>query len=342
MVSWLAPGSPPPGPSSPGPGSSSGSSPAPASARSSSASSSCGASNGCRRRRCGSASRAAARTSTAVTSSRPSHAACAIAARAVTRSARSPSTSNAAHTDGDLPQRGVGQRPPRAAGPGPRRSARPAPTRRRASARRTRRGRRRRPAAAGPPRRAGPASRGAAASTVSPNRSSSCGRSSPSSGFIVPTSRNRAACRTDTPVPLHVAGAQRGGVQQQVHQVVVQQVDLVHVQHAPVRGGQQPRLVRLDALGQRPLDVQGADQPVLGGADRQLDQPRGTGDRRRSGFVRAVRAGRVGRGRVAGEPAPGDDLARRAGSPPARAPWSTSRCPSRRAPAPRRCRATPR
>ncbi len=43
------------------------------------------------------------------------------------------------------------------------------------------------------------ASRVAAISTVRPNRSSNCGRSSPSSGFIVPTSRNRAACRTETP-----------------------------------------------------------------------------------------------------------------------------------------------
>ena len=42
-------------------------------------------------------------------------------------------------------------------------------------------------------------SRGAAASTVRPNRSSSCGRSSPSSGFMVPTSKNLAACCTDTP-----------------------------------------------------------------------------------------------------------------------------------------------
>ncbi|MCF0088373.1 hypothetical protein B0E37_03444 [Streptomyces sp. MH192] len=42
-------------------------------------------------------------------------------------------------------------------------------------------------------------SREAATSTVSPKRSRSCGRSSPSSGFIVPTSRKRAACRTETP-----------------------------------------------------------------------------------------------------------------------------------------------
>ena len=52
-------------------------------------------------------------------------------------------------------------------------------------------------------------------------------------------------------VALHVAGSQRGRVEQQVDQVVVQQVDLVHVEHAAVRRGEQPRLERGDALGQR-------------------------------------------------------------------------------------------
>ncbi len=37
-------------------------------------------------------------------------------------------------------------------------------------------------------------------STHNPKRSSSCGRSSPSSGFIVPTRMNREGCAdTDTP-----------------------------------------------------------------------------------------------------------------------------------------------
>ena len=36
-------------------------------------------------------------------------------------------------------------------------------------------------------------------STHNPKRSSSCGRSSPSSGFIVPTRMNREGCETDTP-----------------------------------------------------------------------------------------------------------------------------------------------
>ncbi len=118
------------------------------------------------------------------------------------------------------------------------------------------------------------------------------------------------ACRVPhrDAVPLHVAGAQRGGVEEQVHQVVVQQVDLVHVQDAPVRGGQQARLVGLDPLGEGPLDVQRAHQPVLARADRQFDQPGGAGERRGTRLVRAVRAGRIWRRRAAGEPAPGHDL----------------------------------
>jgi energy-coupling factor transporter ATP-binding protein EcfA2 len=46
-------------------------------------------------------------------------------------------------------------------------------------------------------RRAGSAL--ATTGTHRPNRSSSCGRSSPSSGFMVPTSRNLEACRSEIP-----------------------------------------------------------------------------------------------------------------------------------------------
>ena len=64
---------------------------------------------------------------------------------------------------------------------------------------RTRPGRLRRPAAGGSPRTRTSTSREACTSTVSPNRSSSCGRSSPSSGFMVPTSTNRASWECETP-----------------------------------------------------------------------------------------------------------------------------------------------
>ncbi|CAM5559320.1 hypothetical protein SFIMM107S_05927 [Streptomyces griseus] len=105
---------------------------------------------------------------------------------------------------------------------------------------------------------------------------------------------------------LHVRGAHGRRVQQQVHQVVVEQVDLVDVQDPAMRVGQQPRLERLYALRERPLDVQRPHQPVLGRADGQLHGPRGprhTGRLR----VRPVGTRRIGRGRVTGEPAPGHD-----------------------------------
>ena len=71
---------------------------------------------------------------------------------------------------------------------------------------------------------------------------------------------------------LHVVHAQRGRVEQQVDQVVVEQVDLVHVEHAAVRRGQQPGLEGGRARGQHALDVQRAGQPVLGGSDREFGQ----------------------------------------------------------------------
>ena len=112
-------------------------------------------------------------------------------------------------------------------------------------------------------------------------------------------------------VALDVHPAHRRGVEQHVDQVVVQQVDLVDVQHAAVRARQQPRRERVLAVAQHPLQVQRSDHAVLGGADRQLDQ---------SGVARRRRPARA----------------------PGRAPPSTSRCPSRRGSARRRSRAAPR
>ena len=109
---------------------------------------------------------------------------------------------------------------------------------------------------------------------------------------------------------LHVVHAQRGRVEQQVDQVVVEQVDLVHVEHAAVRRGQQPGLEGGRARGQHALDVQRAGQPVLGGPDRELGQR----DRAQLGCCRAVRAGRaggIGRGGIAGVRAAGNHRHRR-------------------------------
>ena len=97
------------------------------------------------------------------------------------------------------------------------------------------------------------------------------------------------------------------GVQQHVDDVVAEQVDLVDVQQPAVGRGEQAWLVRRNALGERPLQVQRPEHPVFGGADGQLDQA-GRPDVCGRIAVRAVRAARVGRARVAREPAAGDDL----------------------------------
>ena len=73
-------------------------------------------------------------------------------------------------------------------------------------------------------------------------------------------------------VALDVHPAHRRGVEQHVDQMVVQQVDLVDVQHAAVRARQQSRRERVLAVAQHPLQVQRSDHAVLGGADRQFDQ----------------------------------------------------------------------
>ena len=110
-------------------------------------------------------------------------------------------------------------------------------------------------------------------------------------------------------LPLDRRDPGRGGVQQHVDQVVGQQVDLVDVQDAAVGHGQQARHERLGGgrPGQHPGHVQAPGDPVVGRAERQFHQPGGPVPGGGAGRVRAVGAGRVRRGRVAGEPAPGDD-----------------------------------
>jgi hypothetical protein len=69
--------------------------------------------------------------------------------------------------------------------------------------------------------------------------------------------------------PMH---AGRGGVEDGVDQMVGQQVDLVDVEDAAVGRGQQPGPEPLGTIGQRGPQVEAAENPVLGGAHRQLDE----------------------------------------------------------------------
>jgi hypothetical protein len=96
----------------------------------------------------------------------------------------------------------------------------------------------------------------------------------------------------------------RGGhVEEEVDEVVLEQVDLVHVEEAAVGAGEEPRLVDLLAVAEGALEVERADQPVLGGAEREVDHGhlRLAGPARGTGAlapVALVAAGAV-RGRVA-------------------------------------------
>ncbi len=102
------------------------------------------------------------------------------------------------------------------------------------------------------------------------------------------------------PVPLHVADPQRRRVEQQVDQVVRQQVDLVHVEHAAVgRLASRPRLVGLDALGQGTLDVQRARAAGPRSPPRAArPAPGRPGPRRAPASPRGASLGRLTSGRL--------------------------------------------
>ena len=94
---------------------------------------------------------------------------------------------------------------------------------------------------------------------------------------MVPTSTKRAACGDRDAVALDGGAAHRGGVEQQVDEVVVEEVDLVDVEDAAVGAGEEAGLVLRDAVGQDLGEVQRAEHAVLGGADGELDEAYGPG-----------------------------------------------------------------
>ena len=65
--------------------------------------------------------------------------------------------------------------------------------------------------------------------------------------------------------------ARRRDVDEQIHEVILEQVHLVDVEEAAVRARQQPRFERLLAARQRTLQVERADHAILGRTERQID-----------------------------------------------------------------------
>ncbi len=104
--------------------------------------------------------------------------------------------------------------------------------------------------------------------------------------------------------------ARGGHVDQQVHQMVVQQVDLVDVQKAPVRLSQQAGGEGLHTLRQGFFQIERADHAVLGRAQRQVDHGHGLAFGHDFGFGVAGLADRAGAcwfGRIAAVRAAFDD-----------------------------------
>jgi hypothetical protein len=70
----------------------------------------------------------------------------------------------------------------------------------------------------------------------------------------------------------------RGGdVEQGIDEVIGQQIHLIDVQDAAIRGGQQTRLEAVSTVLQRGLQVEGAQQTVFRRAHRQLDHAHAAG-----------------------------------------------------------------
>ena len=88
--------------------------------------------------------------------------------------------------------------------------------------------------------------------------------------------------------------------------------DLVDVEDAAVRLGEQSGFEATLAVLDRGLGVDGADHAVLGGVDRELHDPDALPDDRRVATIAVTRAAVVapvrGRGRVAPVAAAGDDV----------------------------------
>ncbi len=72
--------------------------------------------------------------------------------------------------------------------------------------------------------------------------------------------------------------AHRGRIEENVHQVIVEEVDLVDVEDVAVGVSEDPRLEAALPLLDGALDVEGADDAVLGSVDGQLDHSHGAAD----------------------------------------------------------------
>ena len=81
-------------------------------------------------------------------------------------------------------------------------------------------------------------------------------------------------------VPLDTVDARHRDVEQRVDEVIGEEVDLVDVEHAAVRGHQQPWAELRRPILEKGGDVDRAKHAVLGGAEGELDERRPIGQER--------------------------------------------------------------
>ena len=67
------------------------------------------------------------------------------------------------------------------------------------------------------------------------------------------------------PFPLDVVLPHRPSVQQYIHQMVIQEIHLVHVENAAIGGRKKARLEYPLAVFYRSLQIEGTDNPVFSG-----------------------------------------------------------------------------
>ena len=116
-----------------------------------------------------------------------------------------------------------------------------------------------------------------ATSTTRPKRSSSCGRSSPSSGIHRADQQETGRVAQRQALALHAVDAAGRRIQQHIHQMIRQQVDLVDVEDAAVGGGEQARF-KARSPRRAFSRCKRAEHAVLGGTQRQFDQGHRTFD----------------------------------------------------------------
>ena len=130
-------------------------------------------------------------------------------------------------------------------------------------------------------------SEGVRTSTASPNRSSNCGRNSPSSGLPLPMRTKRAGWRMLRPSRSTTFTPLADTSSKQIDQMILEKIDLVYVEKSAVGLREQARLERFLAARQRAFEIERADHAVLGRAERQVDH----GDRLQCGLEGAPRRG---------------------------------------------------